>query len=74
VNGNWGQWSSWMKCSKDCGNGTKYRTRLCDSPSPKHGGKKCSGEHSQSEMCFIKSCELGKERRNYYAGCSELKS
>jgi Thrombospondin type 1 domain. len=64
VNGHWGRWTFWEECSNDekkqCGNGTRGRTRLCNDPSPKHNGQNCPGKSSQTEDCFIKPCSLGK--------------
>ena len=63
MNGGWTSWSSWSgfgSCSKLCGAGTKMynRTRICANPTPKDGGKTCTGlatENSQRK-CFIKNC------------------
>ncbi|EDO43424.1 predicted protein [Nematostella vectensis] len=41
VDGDWGEWSSWSSCSVTCDLGTKTRTRKCDNPLPKYGGKPC---------------------------------
>ena len=51
VDGNWGQWSQWSTCTKSCKQGKQSRTRECNSPSPKYGGKKCDGEAQQSQVC-----------------------
>jgi hypothetical protein len=32
IHGSWGPWSEWSQCSTTCGNGVRYRSRLCDSP------------------------------------------
>lgn len=39
VNGNWGDWAPWSKLCY-C-NHTQPRTRACNSPSPKFGGRYC---------------------------------
>ncbi|XP_066931974.1 uncharacterized protein [Clytia hemisphaerica] len=57
--GHWGRWSSWGECSHKCGQGTQQRTRKCDDPAPKNGGKHCPGEPTQSTGCFLKPCGLG---------------
>ncbi|KAK0055708.1 hypothetical protein Bpfe_014774, partial [Biomphalaria pfeifferi] len=43
VDGNWGEWSSWI-CPRLCDNGTFLEhTRECNNPAPRHGGKECDG-------------------------------
>ena len=32
VDGNWGSWSAYSECSKDCGIGVQWKTRKCDNP------------------------------------------
>lgn len=59
VNGNWGPWSPWDTCSLTCGGGVQTRTRLCNGPAPKHGGKECVGDAKDSEMCNKKACPIG---------------
>ena len=56
VNGGWGTWSKWHACSKTCGNGTQYRSRFCNKPSPAHGGKQCSGPNKETRKCNTKTC------------------
>ena len=56
MNGAFGQWKSWSKCSKKCGGGIKIRKRNCDKPKPKHGGKKCHGKKVQKAKCNVKPC------------------
>ena len=51
VDGNWGQWSAWNTCSKTCEQGTQSRTRKCDSPVPRYGGKLCEGKSNQAQVC-----------------------
>ncbi|XP_048582934.1 MAM and LDL-receptor class A domain-containing protein 2-like isoform X2 [Nematostella vectensis] len=59
VDGHWGRWASWGSCSKTCGNGIHTRTRLCDDPAPKNGGKACEGTSTQSQVCKARTCGLG---------------
>ena len=56
VNGGWGKWTKWSSCSEDCGGGYKVRTRKCDDPKPKAGGKKCHGPKVQRLRCNVKAC------------------
>jgi len=58
VHGNWGQWSSFGACSKQCGPGKKTRTRQCDSPAPLHGGNQCAGSGSEDASCNLKPCAV----------------
>ena len=54
VDGKWGRWQPWGRCSVDCGkpdDGVKKRTRICNSPTPKYGGKKCSGKSKDESPC-----------------------
>ena len=55
VDGGLSEWSAWGTCSKDCGNGTRTRTRNCTNPSPQYGGKNCTdlGDTQQEEDCCL---------------------
>eukprot|EP00116_Pleurobrachia_bachei_P002484 sb/3462746/ len=50
------EWSTWSSCSKNCGYGTRDRTRECDSPAPVEGGPKCTGLPVQTEPCYLAAC------------------
>uniref|UniRef100_A0A3P9CEY4 PROP n=1 Tax=Maylandia zebra TaxID=106582 RepID=A0A3P9CEY4_9CICH len=39
------------QCSSRCDSGVQTRERLCNSPTPQHGGKSCSGPHIQTRDC-----------------------
>ena len=56
VDGNWGSWSSYGKCSATCGTGTQSRVRSCNNPSPSNGGRQCSGSATETQRCLIKEC------------------
>ena len=56
VDGNWGSWSSYGKCSKTCGLGTQIRRRSCDKPPMSNGGKRCDGSRYEIRKCSIKNC------------------
>ncbi|KAM7024837.1 complement component C7 isoform 1-T1 [Acridotheres tristis] len=47
VDGQWSCWSSWSPCS----GGRKSRSRICNNPSPRGGGKSCVGEQHESKAC-----------------------
>jgi len=59
IDGHWGRWSSWGACDADCGLGTHHRSRSCDDPPPKYGGKYCVGSSNGSQPCKLKSCGIG---------------
>ena len=56
VNGGWGPWSSFSRCSKTCGGGLRTRTRRCDKPVPSTNGVNCPGSASHLQKCNIKTC------------------
>ena len=57
IHGGWGNWSDWNNCDAECdGKGTQTRTRSCNNPSPKHGGRYCKGESSESRQCDGEPC------------------
>ena len=56
VNGKWGPYGAYSKCSKDCGGGIQSRTRACNNPVPKYGGKQCSGSATDSRACNTRHC------------------
>ena len=60
-----GEWSAWSRCSRDCGGGTRTRTRGCDSQ-----GRGCQVE---SETCNSEPCspEPGLQGLTY-VGCYYL--
>lgn len=54
IHGNWGEWSSFSRCSATCGSGSAERTRACDNPVPQHGGDYCQGPNID-----VKNCDSG---------------
>ena len=57
VDGIWGIWTEYSSCNQLCGNGNYTRTRLCDSPENKHGGKPCPGPDTDDlEECNVEPC------------------
>ena len=58
VNGNWGDWGPYTKCSISCTsttggpiNGTYTRTRACDNPPAQFGGDPCPGSDIETSEC-----------------------
>ena len=51
--GNWGSWTAWTSCGKDC---KKTRSRKCDNPTPANGGKDCRGLDQGTYSCTGGSC------------------
>ena len=56
MDGGLSQWSKYTTCSKTCGEGTQHRSRRCNNPSPKHGGKDCTDALKEDRECQIKPC------------------
>lgn len=54
VDGNWGCWSPWSTCDVTY---TRSRTRECNNPAPRLGGKPCEGEKRQEEHCTFSIME-----------------
>ena len=56
LDGNWGSWTPWTRCSQTCGisGGTILkRTRPCNQPPPMNGGKHCVGNDTETaRSCF----------------------
>ncbi|CAD5123995.1 DgyrCDS12301 [Dimorphilus gyrociliatus] len=57
INGGWSEWVEGV-CSKSCGDGTKIFTRTCSNPTPKFGGKECTGDSSKTETCNLQACPI----------------
>ncbi|XP_071123666.1 semaphorin-5A-like [Mytilus edulis] len=57
VDGQWGSWTT-TSCSMTCGNGTIYRNRTCNNPSPSDGGKICQGVDNESSVCNLGDCPV----------------
>ncbi|XP_078371013.1 uncharacterized protein LOC144654681 isoform X2 [Oculina patagonica] len=58
VDGSWSTWSSWNTCSKGCGKGQQERRRSCTKPSPRNGGKPCTGTSKQDRACYTHHCPV----------------
>ncbi|KAM7440987.1 hypothetical protein ABFA07_009879 [Porites harrisoni] len=73
VDGNWSEWKGWGECSLSCGGGYHSRSRSCTNPSPRHGGKDCSGENNQTRPCNTQSCPVDGQWSNWikWTTCSK---
>ncbi|XP_060082583.1 thrombospondin-1-like isoform X3 [Ylistrum balloti] len=56
IDGVWSGWTAWSPCTVMCGNGTRTRTRLCNSPEPMNFGKPCDGEPLEVLGCNEQEC------------------
>lgn len=59
VDGRWSPWSPWSACSVTCAGGLRERLRVCNNPEPQHGGKACTGDPKQQQMCSKRRCPIG---------------
>ncbi|XP_067053119.1 uncharacterized protein [Acropora muricata] len=61
LDGEWGAWSPWSRCSKTCGlSGGQVlrRTRLCNRPPPMNGGKNCVGNNTETARACFAPCPV----------------
>ncbi|XP_048736193.2 coadhesin-like [Ostrea edulis] len=58
VDGGWGSWSSYSRCSVTCGVGIQQKQRTCTEPAPAHGGTSCVGESVVSRNCTQVDCPV----------------
>ncbi|XP_069066851.1 SCO-spondin-like [Pleurodeles waltl] len=56
VHGAWTPWSDWSTCDVECSGGVRSRSRSCEDPPPKNGGKPCFGDAIQTEACNLQPC------------------
>eukprot|EP00111_Clytia_hemisphaerica_P007868 TCONS_00022855-protein len=73
VDGEWGSWNSFTKCSKSCGRGFQIRSRSCTNPPPKNGGKGCQGPATKSQVCNVNACPINGKWGNWtsFGACSK---
>ena len=55
VDGGWSIWTNWTMCTTSCGEGLQTRSRQCDNPVPRHGGRPCEGLELESAPCIVRS-------------------
>ncbi|XP_061428265.1 A disintegrin and metalloproteinase with thrombospondin motifs 7-like [Lethenteron reissneri] len=56
IPGGWGSWGAWTPCTRSCGGGVESAERLCDSPTPRGGGRYCTGERRRYRLCHTAAC------------------
>ena len=56
THGGYSEWSDWSNCSVSCGDGTQYRMRLCNNPSPSTYGLPCNGPSREEQNCTTETC------------------
>lgn len=56
IDGGWGPWGQWSKCTSSCGGGFRLRRRHCDNPTALNGGVECTGCNVDFEVCNIQKC------------------
>ena len=54
VNCQWSSWSGYSGCTKSCGGGTQFKTRI--KTIPESDGGTCFGEKENSRNCNIQNC------------------
>ncbi|XP_044528060.1 hemicentin-1 [Gracilinanus agilis] len=62
VDGNWGNWHTWSRCSTSCGGGEKTRKRVCNNPAPSKSGRPCPGDATQVSRCNVQTCPGGPQQ------------
>ncbi|XP_078662008.1 SCO-spondin-like [Branchiostoma floridae x Branchiostoma belcheri] len=58
IDGGWSPWSSWSPCDVTCEEGQRRRTRQCDHPRPRYGGRNCTGDAVQVVRCSGPTCPV----------------
>ena len=59
VDGDWSRWTAWSQCSVTCEKGVQSRTRMCNNPTPRNGGRECEGKNTDKRSCVKRSCSFG---------------
>merc|ERR1711871_698023 len=71
VMGQYSEWTQWSECSKTCGGGMQFRSRLCDGA--KCGGR-CYGQKTEARSCNNFCCPIDSEfleEAGNYSKCSQ---
>ncbi|KAF2368770.1 Thrombospondin type-1 (TSP1) repeat [Trinorchestia longiramus] len=68
--GGWSSWTDWGPCSVTCGPGVSFRSRSCDNPMPRWGGKSCRGKKEEWRVCGRSACDSPTDVRANH--CSQL--
>lgn len=60
IDGGFGEWSNYTECTQSCNGGTQKRSRQCNNPAPKHGGRNCSslGPETDEQRCNTFPCPI----------------
>ncbi|GAB1611015.1 hypothetical protein Ahia01_001388400 [Argonauta hians] len=53
--GGWGPWSSYSKCTRECGTGVEVATRKCNNPAPIQSHY-CNGTEYKARLCNEQPC------------------
>ena len=55
--GSWDPWGEWSQCSASCGQGSRWRNRVCASSACGGDSKDCFGDPVESEVCKTADCQ-----------------